>query len=214
MLGGLLPDSSALALFLVATVSLNLTPGPDMLYVMASSVGSGRRVGVAAALGIGGGCLVHTFAAALGLSALLMSSASLYDALRFAGAGYLIYLGLRALVGGGQAGGAVGYRRASLGSAFRQGVTTNVLNPKVAIFFLAFLPQFVDPARGDAAWQFILLGTIFNVSGTVVNSLVALAAGRLGEGLRSRPRLARAQQWFTGGVFVALGARLALAGRD
>src|SRR5512133_3737270 len=195
MLGGLLPDSSAMALFLLATITLNLTPGPDMLYVIANSVGAGRKVGVAAALGIGGGCVVHTIAAALGLSALLLSSPSLYDAFRFVGAAYLIYLGIRTFWSSDHTMGSTHERTASPWATFRQGVTTNVLNPKVAIFFLAFLPQFVDPARGSAVWQFLLLGTIFNISGTIVNTAVALVAGRLGEWLRVRPKVSRAQQW-------------------
>lgn len=213
MLTGLLPDSSALALFMVATIMLNLTPGPDMLYVIANSVGGGRRAGVSAALGIGGGTIVHTCAAAIGLSALLMSSASLYDAVRYAGAAYLIYLGVRSFASRSAEAGAAGRRQTSPWAAFRQGVATNVLNPKVAIFFLAFLPQFVDPSRGSAGWQFILLGTMFNISGTTVNVVVALISGRVGESLRSRPAVARVQQWFTGSVFMALGARLAIAGR-
>lgn len=213
MLVGLLPDSSAMVLFLAATVMLNLTPGPDMLYVIATSVGGGRKVGVAAALGIGGGTIVHTCAAAIGLSALLMSSATLYDAVRYAGAAYLIYLGVRSFTSKSARIGAFTRGQASAWATFRQGIATNVLNPKVAIFFLAFLPQFVDPSRGSAGWQFVLLGTIFNISGTTVNTGVALISGRVGESLRSRPTVARLQQWFTGSVFMALGARLALAGR-
>ncbi len=210
----LIPDGHALALFMLATITLNLTPGPDMLYVIANSVGGGRKAGVAAALGVGGGCAVHTLAAAAGLSALLMSSATAFDIVRFAGAAYLVFLGVQSLRSGAHAIGSVERREARVWSAFQQGVATNVLNPKVAIFFLAFLPQFVDPSRGSAVWQFVLLGTIFNISGTTVNTLVALAAGNLGNWLHRRPRLARAQQWFTGGVFLALGARLALVGRS
>lgn len=213
MLGGLLPDSSALVLFLVATVTLNLTPGPDMLYVVANSVGGGRKAGVISALGIGAGTVVHTFAAALGLSALLMSSAVLYDVFRYVGAAYLIYMGVRFLGSKSTFARSVQQSQVPLFSTFRRGVATNVLNPKVAIFFLAFLPQFVDPARGSAIWQFILLGTIFNTSGTMVNTIVALVSGRLGNWIGSRPALSRAQQWFTGSVFMALGARIALAGR-
>jgi threonine/homoserine/homoserine lactone efflux protein len=211
--GGLLPDSSSMILFLLATVTLNLTPGPDMLYVIANSVSGGRKAGVLSALGVGTGCIVHTVAAALGLSALLMSSSILYDIFRFVGAAYLIFMGIRSLSSKAALARSTQRARVPLARSFRQGVATNVLNPKVAMFFLAFLPQFVDPTRGSAVWQFILLGTIFNASGTVVNTVVALVSGQLGSFLGKRPVLSRAQQWFTGGVFVALGARIALAGR-
>ena len=210
----ILPEPAALALFLVATVTLNITPGPDMLYVIANSVGQGRKAGVAAAFGVGAGCIVHTCAAAFGLSALLTSSAVAFDLVRFAGAGYLLYLGVRSLVGKAAPLEARRLEGRRLGGVFRQGVVTNVLNPKVALFFLAFLPQFVDQSRGNVVWQFLLLGTLFNLSGTLVNSGVALAAGSAGNWLGSRPGLARTQRWFTGSLFVALGARLALsAGR-
>ena len=213
MFDGLLPQGSALVLFLAAMITLNLTPGPDMLYVIANSVGGGRKVGVVSALGIGSGTIVHTLAAAVGLSALLMSSAILYDAFRYVGAAYLIYMGIHSLGTKSAFAGSARQAQVRLSNTFRRGVVTNVLNPKVAIFFLAFLPQFVDPTRGPAIWQFILLGTIFNCSGTIVNTLVALVSGRLGSWLGSRPAFARAQQWFTASVFVALGARIALVSR-
>ncbi len=208
----MLPDSAALALFLAATLMLNLTPGPDMLYVIANSVGNGKKAGVVSALGIGGGTVVHTLAATVGLSALLMSSSLAYDLVRYAGAAYLLYLGGRTLA---SQSGHVSFGRAAAASSwklFRQGITTNVLNPKVALFFLAFIPQFVDPSRGSTAWQFLLLGTIFNASGTLVNSVVALVAGTFGQWLGSSPQVSGVQRWFTGSVFVALGARMALAG--
>lgn len=211
MLQGLLPDAPALIVFMVATISLNLTPGQDMMYVMGNSVGSGARAGVAAAFGVGGGCVVHTLAAALGLSAVLVSSPVAYDAIRYLGAAYLVYLGVRAVAGAPERLEARSAGAKGMLPVFRQGVVTNVLNPKVALFFLAFLPQFVDPSRGLTVWQFILLGTIFNVSGTTVNVLVALASGRVGDWLRRSPTFARAQQWVSGAVFVALGARIALA---
>ncbi len=207
-----MPDAGALAVFMAAGLMLNLTPGPDMLYVIANSVGQGRRAGVVSALGIGAGSVVHTGAAALGLSALLMSSAVAFDAVRLAGAAYLLYLGLRALTGKAASLHAGQVQQGGLLRTFRRGMITNVLNPKVALFFLAFLPQFVDPSKGSVVWQFVLLGTLFNTSGTTVNTLVALAAGSLGNWLGRKPGVSRVQQWFTGTVFVALGARLALAG--
>ncbi len=139
----MLPDPSSLVLFMLAAITLNLTPGPDMLYVLATSAGQGRRAGVVSALGIGVGTIVHITAAAVGLSALLMSSAVAFDVVRFAGAIYLGYLGLRTLVGRSAPAHAAGAPPIGLARAFRQGVVTNVLNPKVALFFLAFIPQFV-----------------------------------------------------------------------
>jgi len=208
----MLPDLPTLALFMAATLMLNLTPGPDMLYVIANSMGRGQKAGVVSAFGIGAGTLVHTFAAAFGLSALLMSSSLAFDVVRYGGAAYLIYLGIRAIVSKESRIPTGRLEQEGLGKIFRQGMATNVLNPKVALFFLAFLPQFVDPARGSVVLQFVLLGTLFNTSGTTVNSLVALVSGYAGERLGKSPGFARTQRWFTGSVFVALGARIALAG--
>lgn len=209
----MLPDSATLAVFLFATLMLNVTPGPDMLYVIANSIGRGPRAGVVSALGIGGGSIVHTLAGGLGLSAILMSSALAYDVIRYAGAAYLLYLGIKTIAGKANSIGAIQpLDQERLGRIFSQGVTTNVLNPKVALFFLAFIPQFVDPSRGPVFWQFVLLGTLFNVSGTLVNTGVALVAGFVGGRLSRNAAFARTQRWFTGGVFVALGARIAMAG--
>lgn len=203
-------DVESFGVFMLSTLALNLTPGPDMLYVLGRSVGQGRRAGVVSALGIGAGILVHMAAVALGLSALLREVPAAYEAIRYAGAAYLLYLGVRTWLERGTVGAKGDEAPVSLWRVFRQGVVTNVLNPKVALFFLAFLPQFVDPARGEVGWQIVALGLAFDVSGTAVNVGVALAAGWLGERLRQSPRLARAQRVFTGGVFVALAARLAL----
>src|SRR5262245_35646575 len=140
--GAMMNDPANLIVFMTATLALNLTPGPDMLYVIARSVGQGQKAGVVSALGIGAGCLAHTFAAALGLSALLMSSAVAYDVVKYAGAVYLIYLGVRALMSKSRFERQSELKPARLSDIFYQGVVTNVLNPKVALFFLAFLPQF------------------------------------------------------------------------
>jgi len=206
-------DLHTLALFMTAGLALNLTPGPDMLYVAARSTSEGRRAGIVSALGIGAGTFVHIAALALGLSALLAAVPLLYDAVRLAGAAYLVWLGIRALLRPAPTGAEdAPPPPASLGAIFRQGVVTNVLNPKVALFFLAFLPQFVDPARGSAAAQIVALGLLFDTSGTIVNVLVALAASRAGGALR-RGRAARVLHRVTGGVFLLLGARLALETR-
>ncbi|HET9496381.1 MAG TPA: LysE family translocator [Chloroflexia bacterium] len=198
--------------FMLATLALNLTPGPDMLYVLGRSVGQGRRAGVVSALGIGAGILVHMAAVALGLSALLREVPAAYEAIRYAGAAYLLYLGVRTWLERGTVGHERGEAPVPLWAVFRQGVVTNVLNPKVALFFLAFLPQFVDPARGEVGRQIVVLGLAFDLSGTAVNIAVALAAGWLGDRLRRSAKWARAQRALTGGVFVALAVRLALPG--
>jgi threonine/homoserine/homoserine lactone efflux protein len=206
-------DLTTLGFFLLATITLNLTPGPDMLYVIARSVGQGRRAGVVSALGIGGGTLVHMFAVAFGLATLLRSVPVAYEAVKYIGAAYLLYLGVRILLTKERRNEETRLRTESYARIFRQGVITNVLNPKVALFFLAFLPQFLDPQRGPIFWQVILLGLIFNTSGTLVNSAVALLSGSVGNRLRANPRLSRVQRWFTGTVFIALAARLAIPER-
>ena len=202
----------SLLLFLGAGLALNVTPGPDMLYVAARSTSEGRRAGVVSALGIGAGTLVHIAALALGLSALLAAVPLLYDVVRFAGAAYLVWLGLRALLRTPSPRDDAPPPPAPLGAVFRQGVVTNVLNPKVALFFLAFLPQFVDPARGNPVVQTVALGLMFDTSGTIVNVLVAVLASRAA-GLLRRGRAGTVLQRVTGGVFILLGARLALARR-
>jgi threonine/homoserine/homoserine lactone efflux protein len=208
-----MPDVASLLLFLGATLALNVTPGPDMLYVIARSASEGRRAGVASALGIAGGTVFHTLAVVLGLSSLLLAVPFAYDAVRFGGAAYLVYLGLRALLRPAAPGAGPRVERASLWAIFRQGVVTNVLNPKVALFFLAFLPQFVSPARGSVPVQLLVLGVLFNVSGTLVNLAVALVASRAGSWGRARLGTSAWLQRLTGVVFVGLGVRLALQER-
>jgi threonine/homoserine/homoserine lactone efflux protein len=211
----MMPTMHSLALFLAAALALNLTPGPDMLYVAARGASEGRSAGVVSALGIGAGTLVHVTLVAAGLAALLAAVPIAYLVLRLAGATYLVYLGVRALRGGSPAS-VASLVPASLGVIFRQGVVTNVLNPKVALFFLAFLPQFVDPSRGNPALQVVALGLLFDVSGTLVNLAVALASSRVADRLRRTEEpggAGRMIQRATGGLFIALGARLAYGAR-
>ena len=203
-----MPEKAAFLTFLVAALALNLAPGPDMLYVIGRSVGQGRRAGIVSSLGVFVGCWVHILAAAFGIAALLRSSPVAFNAVRYAGAAYLIYLGIRMLAQKTNLA-SQQVKTESLGAIFRQGVITNVLNPKVAIFFLAFLPQFIDAHRGSVALQIVLLGLIFNVGGTLVNLAVAYAGGTLGELLRRNQAIARLQRQFTGLIFVGLGLRLA-----
>jgi threonine/homoserine/homoserine lactone efflux protein len=200
-------------LFMAAGLALNVTPGPDMLYVAARSSSEGRSAGIVSSLGIATGTLFHITAVALGLSALLTAVPVAYTVVRIGGAIYLMYLGVRALASHAPSDARV-IARAPLATIFRQGVITNVLNPKVALFFLAFLPQFVDPARGNPAVQIVVLGLIFDTSGTIVNTAVALgassAAGRLRTGSRSGELLRK----LTGVIFIGLGARIAFAARS
>jgi threonine/homoserine/homoserine lactone efflux protein len=204
----MMPEKAAFLTFLFAAFMLNIAPGPDMLYVIGRSVGQGRKAGIVSALGIFVGCWAHILAAAFGIAALLRSSPIAFNMVRYAGAAYLVYLGVKMLVQRSNLA-QQQLQPDSLAAIFRQGVITNVLNPKVALFFLAFLPQFIDSRRGSVVWQILLLGLIFNVGGTAVNLGVAYAGGTLGELLRRNARFARLQQWFTGLVFIGLGARLA-----
>ncbi|MEO8619513.1 MAG: LysE family translocator [bacterium] len=204
-----MPTLHSLALFVAAGLALNITPGPDMLYVAARGASEGRPAGVVSALGIGAGTLVHIALVAAGLAAVLAAVPVAYLAIRLGGAGYLIYLGVRALLSKSTTT-AAPLAPASLGAIFRQGVITNVLNPKVALFFLAFLPQFVDPSRGNPALQVIGLGLLFNTTGTLVNLAVAIGSSSAAERLRA-PGVWL--QRVTGGIFVALGLRLAFAAR-
>jgi threonine/homoserine/homoserine lactone efflux protein len=196
--------------FFTAMFLLNITPGPDMLYVLARSTGQGRAAGLASALGIGAGCFFHIFAVAFGLAGLLRTVPLAYNAVRFAGAAYLIYLGVRTLLARGSgANKMAAVKPASLWRIFGQGVITNVLNPKVALFFLAFLPQFISP-HASAFGQTVRLGLIFDLSGTTVNVVVALAASSIGDALRNRIGEASFFRWLTGGVFIGLGLRMAV----
>jgi threonine/homoserine/homoserine lactone efflux protein len=206
-------DFASLALFMTATLALNLAPGPDMLYVSTRSLAQGRRAGVISALGIAAGAVVHTVAIASGLAALLRALPLAYEIVRFAGAAYLIWLGVQALRGKAGPASSKTLDRASEWAVFRQGAITNILNPKVALFFLAFLPQFVDPARGSVALQIVVLGCLFNTSGTIVNIAVAHLAASAGRWLGARGDVERIFRWLTASVFIGLGLRLALGDR-
>jgi len=203
----LLPDLSILAVFLVATIALNLSPGPDMLYVISRSLGQGRRAGIVSALGIGAGTLVHTFVTAIGLSAVLLSVPIAFEFIKYAGAAYLAFLGVRMLLSsrsGASNLSSEAIAPSGLGPVFRQGVFTNVLNPKVALFFLAFLPQFVDPSKGTVALQIILLGLVFDASGTSWNILIATLAGHASDRLKGRSGVSFAQKVLPGVILLAL----------
>jgi threonine/homoserine/homoserine lactone efflux protein len=207
-----IPDAPAIGLFVAAALALLLVPGPAVLYVVARSIHEGRRAGLASVVGIHVGTLVHIAAATLGLSALIASSAVAFTVVKIAGAVYLVGLGLWTLFS----------RRAepdlalagerNLRRAFAQGIVVNVLNPKTALFFLAFLPQFVDPNAPHPALQIAFLGFLFALLGLVTDSIWALAAGTAGGVLRRSRRFLRTQRYVTGTVYIGLGVATALAG--
>jgi len=205
-------DYGRYALFLAATLALLVVPGPAVLYIVTRSIHQGRRAGLVSVLGIHVGTLVHIAAATAGLSALLVSSATAFSVVKYAGAAYLIVLGLVTLLSRkGEAEIALGGER-RLRRVFAQGIVVNVLNPKTALFFLAFLPQFVDPGHGHATLQVAVLGLTFVALGLVTDSLWALAAGTAGEVLRRSRHFVRVQRYVSGTVFVGLGLVAALAG--
>jgi threonine/homoserine/homoserine lactone efflux protein len=199
-------------LFAVSGLILNVTPGPDTLYIVGRSIAQGRRAGLLSALGISSGVLVHTCAAGVGLSAVLASSATAFTVVRYAGAVYLACLGLRLIFSRGGVEGADGGAPGPVGSswaAYRQGVITNVLNPKVALFFLAFLPQFVDPASPRRTAAFLVLGLVFVASGTAWCVVLVWFAATLSRRVRERPAAGRWLNRVSGGVFIGLGVKVA-----
>jgi threonine/homoserine/homoserine lactone efflux protein len=197
--------------FAIASLILNITPGADMLYVAARSTGLGVKAGIISSLGIMTGCLVHAAAAVIGLSAIIASSATAFMLFKYAGAVYLIYLGIRSFIGGAnQFKIENNYIQLKSREIFWQGVVTNVLNPKVALFFLAFLPQFVDVTSESPALIILMLGIWFTVSGTIVNIIVAVVFGRMGNWLAQRQWFVNWQSKITGILLILLGVRIAL----
>ena len=211
-----MPETSTLALFAVAAVTLLLIPGPAVLYIVTRSVDQGRAAGLASVCGVHVGTLLHVAAAALGLSALLVSSATAYDTVRWLGAAYLVWLGVRRLLARDEdvpaAAAGPDARRTGLGRIFAQGVVVNVLNPKTALFFFAFLPQFVDTSRGSVPFQVVVLGAAFVLLGLLSDGAYALLASTGAGWLRRRPKVARASRLVSGGVLISLGVTTALAG--
>ena len=208
----MIPDHSSFVIFVSAALVLLAIPGPAVLYVVGRSIGLGRGAGVVSALGIGVGTCIHVAAAAVGLSALLMSSAVAFGAVKHLGAAYLIYLGIQKirreesfkLSGSGT--------RVKLGRVFGQGVIVNVLNPKTALFFFAFLPQFVDASRGPVVRQILFLGLLFAAMGVVSDSLWGLFAGTVAERLNANRRWMSSQRYVSGGMLISLGVATAVSG--
>jgi threonine/homoserine/homoserine lactone efflux protein len=208
-----MPDPSTLALFAATAFVFLIVPGPAVIYVTTRSMDQGRAAGMASVLGIHTGTVVHTVAAALGLSALLASSAAAFTVVKLLGAAYLVFLGVRRLLGSELVEDQeVPARRRSLWRIYGQGVVVNVLNPKTALFMLALLPQFVDPARGSVTGQILFLGGFLSILGLVSDGTYALVAAGVGRWLRGSPRYLRIKRYVTGGVLVALGVTAAATG--
>jgi threonine/homoserine/homoserine lactone efflux protein len=205
-------DLSTYLLFLAASGALILVPGPAQALVLAQTLGGGRRAGALAAVGLNVGTLVHAAAAALGLSAILASSAVAFGAVKLVGAAYLIWLGLRSLLAGDGVPAAPSAAAAGR-TSFLQAIAAGVLNPKVAIFFLAFLPQFVDPARGSLVAQFLLLGATMALLDMLYEIALVVLVTRLRARFFGSPRFTRWQRRTSGAILVGLGARLAVAER-
>ncbi|KVD47541.1 amino acid transporter [Burkholderia sp. MSMB1072] len=207
-------DLSTLVLFSGACLALTATPGPDMLLIASRSVSQGRRAGFATLAGIQAGTYCHALAAALGLSQLFVAVPLAYDVVRFAGAAYLLYLAWKTFRSDATTLSPIAsQRRRSTAVIFRQGLTTNLLNPKMALFVLALFPQFVRPDHGSIAVQILVLATVLNLIGIVVNGAVILSASRLSRRIGARRRPSKVPQYLLGTVFVGLAARLAVAGR-
>ncbi|MEX1166452.1 MAG: LysE family translocator [Hydrogenophaga sp.] len=212
-----MPDASHLLVFIAAGWLLNLTPGPDVLYIVNTAMKSGVRAGMVAALGIVSGCFVHVFAAAFGVGALLATSTTAFTALKWAGAAYLVWMGLKALAARGEgpalmvASGVAPSQGVNLWRIYRRGFLTNVLNPKVALFFLAFVPQFIAHDAPNKLLVFVLLGLLFNINSLPINFgyawLAAKASQRLQTAQRSMQRLER----MAGLMFIGFGVKLAMS---
>lgn len=206
-----MPSATSFGLFLTAAIVLAVSPGPGMLYVLARSLRGGRREGLASSLGTAVGGFGHVVAAAFGLSVILATSATAFSVVKYAGAAYLIYLGVRTIVAGQEAEAAAPGASEAAWIAFRQGITTEAFNPKTALFFLSFLPQFIN-REAPAIPQFLLLGTISVTLNTTADVVVSLLAGPIGSQLRRRPRLRHGQRYASGGALIALGGYVAVSG--
>ncbi len=205
--------ASTLLCFLGASVALTVAPGPDNTFVVAQGISRGRKAAIVTALGMCSGVSVHTIAAALGVSALLYSSAAAFTLLKYAGAAYLLYLAWKSLKEQRILLPREGAEEVSSRLLFRRGFLMNVINPKVALFFLAFLPQFVTAQSGSVPLQMFLLGILFMAQAVVVFSIIGWLSGSVGNVILKRPRIARWFGWLTAGIFASLGIRLALAER-
>lgn len=198
-----------LAIFIPTALALNMTPGNDMLFCLGQGIKSGPKAGNAASFGIATGAMIHTLLAGLGLAALMAAHPVALEVLRWAGIGYLVWLAIGAFRTQDQHLTPLKTKRSSAFNAWRDGIVVNLLNPKIIVFVLAFIPQFVDASRGSVLGQFLIFGLILNIGGTIINCLVGGFAGKLGAFLSRSAKVARGFQIFTGCVFLGLAAKLA-----
>jgi len=205
-------EFSQLYFFLGATLALLLVPGPAVLYITARSANQGRLAGLVSVLAIETANFLQAIAATLGLSAILLSSALAFNMVKYLGAAYLIYLGIRKLLASDEEKENGVLKHESLSRIYWQGLAVNLLNPKTALFFFAFLPQFVDPAKGNVTGQTLLLGALFVCMGIITDSLYALLASSLADRLRGNQHFQKRQRYFAGLVYVGLGITTALTG--
>ena len=206
-----LVDWSSLGLFVIAALVLLVTPGPAVLYIVTRSIDQGRAAGLVSMLGVHVGTLVHVAAAAIGLSAVLVASATAFTALKWLGAAYLVYLGVRRILDRAATTTVASDRPRPLRRALLDGVVVNTLKPKTALFFLAFLPQFVDLSRGRPEAQILGLGLLFVLLGTLTDGAYALSAGTAARWLRGRPRFLASERWVSGSVYIGLGVVAAVS---
>ena len=207
----MIPDISSLLIFIAATIGLLIIPGPAVLYIVAQSIDQGRRAGIFSTLGIAVGTLFHVVAAALGITIILQSSAEAFMIMKYLGAAYLIYLGITRLISKENLIEKEVVKQ-SLKKIFARGIIVNILNPKTALFFFAFLPQFVDPLRGSVTPQVIFLGMLFVIMGMLSDGVYAILAGTLRDWLRNNPSFLKIQGYISGGIYLALGLATALSG--
>ncbi len=215
MILDLLPQGPAFTVFMVAAFAIGVAPGPGMMFCVARAVSQGQKAGAVSVLGLSTGSFILCVAAALGVAAVLQTSQIAYDILRYMGAAYLVYLAVRTIVvGGGVPETPEKRHRDPLFVVYRQGVVTNILNPKSGLFYVSFVPQFLDPAKGSLLAQFILMGIIFNVMGNLINLAVALSMGRLAEWLGRHPAVWRGQQWLTATILGGIAMHMVLSERN
>lgn len=199
-----------IVLFLVASALLTIAPGPDIIYVLTRGISQGPKAGIAAALGFASGCIFHTVLAAVGIAAIIRSSDVAFDVVRYAGAAYLIWIGVQAMRHRSSFSIEGASDAKALAAIYRQSVIGNMLNPKVTLFFLAFLPQFVNTQAGNVGWQMALLGVIFMIQTVIIFGAVALFSGWLGAWIRRKPAIGERLNILAGIAFIALGIRVAL----
>ncbi len=207
-----MPDLSSITLFIAAAAVLLIIPGPAVIYIVNRSLDQGKLAGIISVLGIGTGTTVHIFAAAAGISAILASSVLAFNILKYAGALYLIYLGIQKFISKEELVPDASYKKIELSKIFYQGIIVNLLNPKTSLFFFAFLPQFINHSKGNITSQILFLGFLFATMGLISDGIYALLAGYLGKWIKKRIQLIKAQKFISGTIYFALGIAAALSG--